>query len=145
MPGKIKWVKCMKIKTNNNPKRVDNIKVFLVSSAHSILICIILLVSVSWAWFSEAVNTPDIRIRTAEYGIEAKVECDGAVINGEWSSVTAGDNLVIELESGKVHNVTLTARGTAEMFGGYCVVSAGDDLHYTVPIGGEGNREKISG
>lgn len=122
-----------------------SIKSLLISSAHSILICTILLGAVSWAWFTETINTPGIKVQTAEYGITASVSCNGAVVTeGDCSGVTNESGLIINMESGKVHDVTLEAYGTAGKYGGYCVVSAGDDLHYTVPIGGENNQEKIT-
>lgn len=129
-------------KNQDNGRR--SIKSLLASSAHGTLICTILLGSVSWAWFTETINAPG-KVQTAKYGITASVSCNGAVVtNGDCSGVTDGDNLVVEVESGKVHDIRLTALGTAELYGGYCVVSAGDDLHYTVPIGGKGNPEEIS-
>ncbi len=130
-------------KNQDNGRR--SIKSLLASSAHGILICTILLGSVSWAWFTETINAPGIKVQTAEYGITASVSCNGAVVtNGDCSGVTDEGGLIIEMESGKVHDVTLEAYGTAQWRGGYCVVSAGDDLHYTVPIGGEENQKKIS-
>ena len=135
----------MKMYDKYNQENVRRrIKSLLASSAHGILICTILLGSVSWAWFSEIVDTPDIKVQAAEYGIKATVSGNGVVTSGDYSGVKDGDNLVIEVESGKVHDITLTAQGTAELYGGYCVVSAGDDLYYTVPIGGENNPKEIS-
>lgn len=109
-----------------------SIKALLASSAHSILICVMLLGSVSWAWFSQNVDAPDIRVQTAEYGIRATIECNGVVTGGDYNSyVSDGDHFVIEVESGKVHDITLTGLGTATWRGGYCVVSAGDNIRYT--------------
>lgn len=122
----------------------SSIKALLVSSAHGILICTILLGAVSWAWFTQTVDAPSIHIKAAEYGISAQIGDGTVVTSGDCSSVTGGDGLVIEVERGKVLDVTLTACGTAELYGGYCVVSAGDDLHYTVQIGGENKPEEIT-
>lgn len=121
-----------------------SMKSLVASSAHGIVISAILLGSASWAWFSETVDAPDIKVQAAEYGIRAEIGSNGIVVtSGDCSSVTDGDGLVLEVENGKVHDITLTALGTAELYGGYCVVSAGDDLHYTVPIGGKGNPGAI--
>lgn len=110
-------------------------KTFWTASAHSILMGVILFGSVTWAWFSEIVDAPDITVETAGYGIRAEVSGNGAVIsNREYGSVTDGDHLVVEVESGIVHDITLTGLGTAEWNGGYCVVSAGDNVRYTQRI-----------
>lgn len=131
--------------TCDQKKTKSSIKALLASSAHGILICIILLGTVSWAWFTQIVDAPSTHIKAASYGISAQIKIDGDVVtSGDCSSVTDGDGLVIEVEKGKVLDVTLTASGNAELYGGYCVVSAGDDLHYTVQIGGEGNPEEIT-
>lgn len=117
-------------------------KTFWAATAHSILIGVILLGSVSWAWFSETVDAPDIKVQTASYGIRAEVSGNGAVISDrEYGSVTDGDHLVIELENGIVHDITLTGLGTAGWNGGYCVVSAGDNVRYTQRIKPGGTLE----
>lgn len=112
-----------------------SIKVILASSAHSIVICIILLCSVSWAWFSQTIDAHDVRGQTAKYGISATVSGNGAVTDGDYKSyLPDGERFIIEVESGKVHDITLTGRGTATWKGGYCVVSAGDNIRYTERI-----------
>lgn len=132
-----------KISEQGNERR--SMKLFLASSAHVIVICVILLGSVSWAWFTQTIDTPDIKVQAAEYGIRAEVSSNGIIVtSGDCCSVTDGDGLVLEVEKGKVHDITLTALGSAELYGGYCVVSAGDDLHYTMPIGGKDNLQVIS-
>lgn len=129
----------MKI-ANNRQKETESsrrgIVEVVLSSAHGIVICVILLVSFSWAWFSEKVDGPSIKIRAATYGIQAEViSGNDTVTSGDYSSVTGKDNLAIEVENGRAYDIKLTGTGTT---GGYCVVSAGDDIHYTEPIEAEG-------
>lgn len=123
-----------------------NVRGLLASSAHSIIICVILLISLSWTWFTEIINAPGNTLQTASYSIRAEVSevsGNGVVTSIDYSSVTDGDHIVLEVENGTVYDINLSATGNAKN-GGYCVVSAGDDLHYTVPIGGEDNEDTIS-
>lgn len=113
----------------------------VLSSAHGIIICVILLASFSWAWFSEKVEGPSIRVKAATYGITAKVSHSGNVVtSGDYSGAMDEGNSAIEVENGKVYEISLSVPEETALrteCGGYCIVSAGDDLHYTVPIGGE--------
>ena len=124
-------------------KKECSIRGLLTSFAHTICICVILLGSVSWAWFSEIVNGPSIAVQTASYGINTVVSGNGIVTSGDYCSVIGGDHFVVEVENGVAHDISLSATGSA-VNGGYCIVSAGDDLYYTVPIGGQENSDKIS-
>ena len=147
------------IKDQKNPLRNSrrNIIGLLASSAHGIIICLILCGSVSWAWFTEVISGPSITVQTASYGLHVDVVSGNVVVTGgDYFGATDEDNYAIEVENGNVYEIILSVptdeegnlrQGYAE-YGGYCIVSAGDDLHYTVPIGGEKdgvkNPEEIS-
>lgn len=143
-------MKKVKKERKNIMKCVSSIRGILASSAHTIIICVILLASVCWAWFSKDISGPKITLQTATYGLQAVVSGNGVEISGNCSGVTGEDNnAVIEVENGKVYDISLSVpKDQSTEYGGYCLVSAGDDLHYTVPIGGkkgdEPNPEKIS-
>lgn len=104
----------------------------VLASLHSIVICGLLLTSFCFAWFTEVVKGPSVTVKTATYGIMAEVSCNGAVVTrGDCNGSTEEGGLMVELESGKVHDILLTGLGTASKYGGYCIVSAGDDVRYT--------------
>ena len=97
---------------------------FTLVSVHSMIICLLILVSFCFAWFTEVVNGPSFMIASASYGIEAEVSGNGAV--------TDGDNTSFEVENGKTYDICLTATGDASR--GFCIVSAGDVIYHTAPI-----------
>lgn len=142
-------MKKVKKDRKNRMKCISSIKGFLASSAHTIFICVILLGSVSWAWFTETVSGSKITLQTATYGLQAVVSGNGVEISENYSGATdEGNNPVIEVENGKVYDICLSVPEDQDTeYGGYCIVSAGDDLRYTVPIGGKKdgkqNPEKI--
>lgn len=116
-------------KSRNSDRK--NGKSSVLASLHGIVICGLLLASFCFAWFTEVVKGPSITVKTATYGIKAEVSCNGAVVtSGDCIGVSDMDALIFELESGKAHDILLTGLGTAQS-GGYCIVSAGDDVRYT--------------
>lgn len=127
--------KLQQIKGKGDPGKQGMIRTFLGSSAHGILICIMLLATVSWAWFSETISAPQAKIQTAGYGIQAKVISGGDLLTTyDYASVTDGDSFSIELAGNVLYDVELTGLGEASRNGGYCIVSAGDNVRYTERI-----------
>lgn len=137
---RVKLIKMMKnkwqqIQEKGQQEKQGIIKTMLGSSAHGILICTMLLATVSWAWFSETISAPAAKIQTAGYGIQAKVISGGDIlVTYDYASVTNGDSFDIELAGGVVYDVELTGLGEASWNGGYCIVSAGDNVRYTERI-----------
>ena len=138
-------------KMYNRPKKdissQKSMKGSVLVSLHSIVICAMVLVSFCFAWFSEVVQVPGDTIRAATYGITAEVSGNGTVTSGDFSSAVFGgeeneEYFAFEVENGRVYDIRLTTTEGTGAGKGYCIVSAGDDVHYTVPIG---TRKSSSG
>ena len=127
-------------KASSEYKKVNGIKSLLATSAHSVLIFVILLASGSWAWFSTTVKDSGNQIQTGAYGLHVDVISGNDTIASEdYRGTTGTGSHVIEVENGNVYKIVLSVPEDETLrteYGGYCIVSAGDDLHYTVPIGG---------
>lgn len=117
-----------------------SVKSPLLASLHSIVICALVLVSFCFAWFTQTIQKP-VTIQAATYGITAEVSGNGN--NTAYSTVTSGDYIALEVENGKLYDICLKTTETTSASEGYCVVSAGDDIYYTVPISQE-NRNGVS-
>ena len=84
----------------------------------------ICLAGTTWAWFTASVQTQPQTIEAANYDIAV------SITNESGDFVSHGQ----PLETGKSYKVTLTASGTADKFGGYCIVGCGDVMLYTAQL-----------
>lgn len=75
----------------------------------------------TWAWFSASISTPPQTIATANFHMEVTV--DGTPVESS-----------IKLTGGQSYTVALTTTGTAEKFGGYCVIAGGGVARYTEQV-----------
>ncbi len=128
----------MKIKTtaptNATPKTVsdqkakqpDRLTAMLLPSVLAILLCMVCLCEMTWAWFSSTQKGEIAPIKSAEYEIVVSVK-DGD------TPLSVTDNTV-ELREGLSYTVKMVASGTAST--GFCVLS------YT-PSGEGGNPDGV--
>ena len=115
----------MKIKTtaptNATPKAVsdpkakqnDRLTAMLLPSVLAILLCMVCLCEMTWAWFSSTQKGEIAPIKSAEYEIVISVK-DGD------TPLSVTDNTV-ELRAGLTYTVNMVASGTAST--GFCVLS----------------------
>ena len=115
----------MKIKTtaptNATPKAVsdqkakqpDRLTAMLLPSVLAILLCMVCLCEMTWAWFSSTQKGEIAPIKSAEYEIVVSVK-DGD------TPLSVTDNTV-ELRKGLTYTVNMVASGTAST--GFCVLS----------------------
>ena len=125
----------MKITENRHRKEAGSkksVKSSMLASLHSIIICTLALAAFCFAWFSEVVQGPGFTIRAATYGIQAEVSSNGAVTGEGDSTATGEDRITMEVENGKIYDITLTATGNSSQ--GFCIVSAGDVIYHTAPM-----------
>lgn len=135
-----------KVKKMNN--RQENRKISVLASLHSFIICVMVLASFCFAWFTETVQIPGDTIQAAIYGITAEVSGNGTVSSGDFSSFHGEESqeyLTFEVENGQVYDIRLRAMEGSSAGNGYCIVSAGDDVqydvYYTSPIGNGADTE----
>ena len=115
------WLKRIFYIPKHSKPTDENILRLLMPSVVGIAICMVCLASSTWAWFSTSVQTMSQTITAANYDM----------------SVTVNDELVsvpIELKEGENYKIKLTATGTADKFGGYCVITGGGKPLYTTQI-----------
>lgn len=93
-------------------------------SVFGILLCIIALCSVTWAWFSEGVSSSTNSIQSATCDVSVAVTTEGAdvvPVDGKYT-----------FYKDKAYTIKLTATGTAKT--AYCVLNIGGTNYYTVQI-----------
>ena len=100
-----------------------NNKKKLFSSLHMIVICVVLLLGVTWAWFSERIEVPGGTISAATYG--ASVSVSGADANEVQVQNNADRSITVTgMTPGTVYDIKIVAEGTAPE--GYCNISAAE-------------------
>ena len=118
------WIKFALYIPRHSKSTDENILRLLVPSLLGILLCMICLAGTTWAWFTASVQTQPQTIEAANYDIAV------SITNESGDFVSHGQ----PLEGGKSYKVTLTASGTADKFGGYCIVGCGDVMLYTAQL-----------
>lgn len=106
----------------------------MTASVLGILMCIVLLSSATWAWFSEDITSSQNTISTAGCDITVTVKESGTEVMG----TAAADYVTYSFEAGKSYTVKLTATGTASTC--YCMIKADGKEYYTAqfPPNGSG-------
>lgn len=99
---------------------------FLLPPLHGIAICAMCFGSFTWAWFSASADNEGNKISAATYGAQIEVSGTGA-------GFETVSGYGIQIEEGKRYDIRITATGSAPK-GGYCIVSAGDDVCHTVQM-----------
>ena len=102
----------------------------MISSVLGIMLCVICLAGLTWAWFSGSVSSAANNITAASFNIQIDVKVKDTektvphtVENGIYS---------FSLENNKVYDVKITADGTATT--GYCEVLFGKNVYHTIQI-----------
>lgn len=102
----------------------------MISSILGIMLCIICIAGLTWAWFSGSVSSAANNITAASFNIQINVKVKDTettvsptVENGIYS---------FSLENNKIYDVKITADGTATT--GYCKVIFGENTYYTIQI-----------
>lgn len=102
----------------------------MISSVFGIMLCVICLAGLTWAWFSGSVSSAANNITAASFNIQIDVKVKGTektvpptVENGIYS---------FSLENNKAYDVKIKADGTATT--GYCEVLFGENVYHTIQI-----------
>ena len=102
----------------------------MISSVLGIMLCVICLAGLTWAWFSGSVSSAANNITAASFNIQIDVNVKGTetpvprtVENGIYS---------FSLENNKAYDVKIKADGTATT--GYCEVLFGKNVYHTIQI-----------
>ena len=102
----------------------------MISSVFGIMLCVICLAGLTWAWFSGSVSSAANNITAASFNIQIDVNVKGTKItvphtveNGIYS---------FYLENNKAYDVKIKAGGTATT--GYCEVLFGKNVYHTIQI-----------
>lgn len=102
----------------------------MISSVLGIMLCVICLAGLTWAWFSGSVSSAANNITAASFNIQIDVKVQDTerpisptVENGIYS---------FSLENNKIYDVKITADGTATT--GYCEVIFGENSYHTIQI-----------
>ncbi len=118
------WIKSFLYIPKHSKPTDENILRLLLPSFVGIVICMVCLAGTTWAWFTASVQTQPQTLAAANFSIEA--------------AVTDAENAPVDISSplnaGQVYTVTLTASGTADEFGGCCIVKGGGKTYYTEQI-----------
>ena len=96
-------------------------------SVISILLCIIALCSVSWAWFSENVTSSLNTIKTGNCTVTVSV-----IHDGEEFGPNAGTSGMYTFEASESYQITITSTGSAES--SYCKLVIGGQDFYTEQV-----------
>ena len=104
----------------------DNIVRLMIPSMIGIVLCVVLLMGVTWAWFTASVETKST-LSSANYDLDIN-------ITDESGTAVEEANGSYALDAGKKYKVTLTASGTSTS-SGYCIVNGGAKELKTVQIG----------
>lgn len=102
----------------------------MISSVLGIMLCVICLAGLTWAWFSGSVSSAANNITAASFNTQINVKVKDTktpvsptVENGIYS---------FSLENNKIYDVKITADGTSTT--GYCKVIFGENTYYTIQI-----------
>lgn len=117
-------MKCSENMTKQ-PKLTD--KAFMHSiavSIFSIILCLIALCSVTWAWFDDSVSSASNNIRASSCDVSVEVTEDGTL-----QTAVSGKYI---LKKDKKYTITIKAEGEARS--AYCIFTIGGTQYYTEQI-----------
>lgn len=105
-------------------------------SVFCIVLCMVALCSVTWAWFSAEITSGTSNIKPAYCDVDASVTGEGTElisIDGKYT-----------LEKNKPYEIHITAEGTASS--AYCILKIGGQEYYTaqIPIPNDNSPNQIS-
>ena len=96
----------------------------MMISVLGIILCMVILCSTTWAWFTANVSSSDNTIKSAYCTVTVLVESEG--------EAALPTNDVYTLTAGKSYIFTLSATGTAGS--AYCILSIDGNDYYTAQI-----------
>ncbi len=97
----------------------ENILRMLMPSLLGILLCMVCLAGTTWAWFSASLQTGPQTLTAANFEVTAIVTEEGG---GPVTELQDG----YALQADTRYTVLLKAAGSADEFGGYCMVESGE-------------------
>ena len=97
----------------------------LIISVVSILLCLVALCSVTWAWFSEDVTSSSNTIKTGDCTVTVSVM-------NETTEIPLNATGTYTFEAGKSYQITITSTGSAEST--YCKLEIGGQDFYTEQV-----------
>lgn len=105
-------------------KRKDSIVPLLMPSVLGICLCVVCVCGMTWAWYSASVQTSPQKMTAAYYEVTVSVKENTTEVD----PVSVG---CYNLTAGTAYTVDLTAVGTVEKCGGYCLIGLnGSDTEY---------------
>ena len=109
----------------------------LIISVVSILLCLVALCSVTWAWFSEDVTSSSNTIKTGNCTVTVSV-----IHDGEEFGPNAGTSGMYTFEASESYQITITSTGSAES--SYCKLVIGGQDFYTEQVSTSEQNNTIS-
>lgn len=111
----------------------------MLISLLSFVVCLVMLASCCYAWFTAVLQGPKSNIKAGTFGVEAVVSQRDVVGDGatlKEAEAIGNESISIEVPNGNTYQVSLTAIGEASK--GYCVVTVndtnGETVYHTGPI-----------
>lgn len=99
-------------------ERKDSLVPLLLPSVLGIFICMICVSGMTWAWYTASVEPPAQKLTAAYYEVTVDSITDA---NGGTVDLSDGKGKY-SLEAGKTYEIKLTASGTVDKCGGYCLI-----------------------
>ena len=110
----------------------------LIGTVLSVLICLVSLVSLTWAWFSDGVVTETVTVTAAYFTVEVRASTDGS----SYSDPVSCTNKEYTLPAGTT-NIKLTSGGNATK-GFFLIEANGKKFHTdTITLNGGASTEII--
>lgn len=119
------WIKAIFYDPKHEKPTDENIFRLLMPSFVGIIVCMVCLAGSTWAWFYASIQVQPQTIAAANFNIVASIKD----ANDNEIPITSKGSYA--LSQGSEYKVTLTAVGTADKFGGYCMVEGAGASHYT--------------
>ena len=96
----------------------------MIISVLSIIVCMIVLSSTTWAWFTADISSEDNVITSAYCSVNVDVQCDGEHVDSVGG--------IYSLVAGATYDFKISASGTAGT--AYCIFRIDCDDYYTAQI-----------
>ena len=100
----------------------------IFSSVLGIVLCMICLAGLTWAWFSDSASSSVNTLSAARFDVSVAVTNTTTQVEEQPQSEKQ-----FALSNG-TYAVTLTGTGNAQTYGGYCTLTLGSDTYHTVQL-----------
>lgn len=101
----------------------DNIMQLLMPSVFGIIICLVCLAGMTWAWFTDTGEVSAAPLRSAQHKVQVEIKYEGEI-------VASGEDRTYNLKPNTLYTVELTSAGNTSD-GGFSAVSVDGDTYYT--------------